>query len=92
MLLQQLIPVLPSRSCTMTFAIQAMSRATSLHVCMNTLDGCLMFLVMLTSDLIASFVRGLTVRLYYRYIYTAKARLHTSMPYTVATLAIIASL
>ena len=91
MLLQQLIPVLPSCSCAVTFAIQAMSRATSLHECMNTLDGCLIFLVTLTSDLIASFVRGLTVD-YIIGIYTAKARLHTSMPYTVATLAIIASL
>ena len=68
MLLQQLIPVLPGRSCAMTFAIQAMSKAISLHVCANTLDERPMFLVMLTSDLIASFVRGLTVQLYYRYI------------------------
>ena len=82
MLLQQLTPVLPSHSCAVTFAIQAMSRATSLHECMNTLDGCLIFLVTLTSDLIASFVRGLTIRLYYRYIYCQSQATHQYVIYS----------
>ena len=54
------IRVLPGRSCTMSFAIEAMYKAMSMYVRTDYM-GVMNVLVVLTSDLIASFVIGLTL-------------------------------
>ena len=55
------IQVLPGRSCTLSFAIQAVSRAMSMHV-QHIRWVFSMFLAVLTSDSIASKAKRLTVQ------------------------------